>query len=77
MLAPRRMSNTIVKVVVNYVKLHDMTCVPSTHDPLSKHTFPLAKMGKSAEDEVVTLTLPHAVLVNSLDLNIEFVRPSL
>ena len=68
------MNNDMVNDVVNGVKLYDITFVPLTPVPLNKNTFSLAKMGKSVEDVAVTLNLPHAVLVNSLDLNIEFIR---
>ncbi len=61
---------------MNGGKLHDKTFVPLTPVPLNKNKFSLAKMGKFVEDDVVTLNLPHAVLVNSLDLNVEFVRAS-
>ncbi len=70
------MNTDIVKVVLNGGKLHDVTFVPLTPVPHSKITFSLAKLGKCVEDDVVTLNLRHAVIVNLLDLNIEFVRAS-
>ncbi len=74
MFVPRRMNTDIVRVVVNGVKLQDMTFVPLTPVPFINHTFSLPKMKKSVEDVVVTLILPHAVLENLLDLIFEFVR---
>ncbi len=71
---PGPMNNGMVKVIVNGVKVHDKTFVPLTPVPLNKNTFSLAMMGKSVKDDDATLNLPHAVLLNSLDLNIEFVR---
>ncbi len=68
-------TDTVIAVVIG-VKLQDMTFVPQTPVPLNKNKFSLAKMGKSVEDVAVTLNLVHAVLVNSLDLNIEFVLAS-
>ncbi len=70
------MNNDMVNVVVNGVKLYDITFVPLTPVPLNKNTFSLAKMGKPVEDVAVTLNLPHAVRVNSLDLVRTFVRDS-
>ncbi len=69
------MNTDMVKVVENGGKLHDVTFVPLTTDPLNNSTFSLVKMGK-IEDDTVILNLSHAVLVNSSDLNIEFVRAS-
>ncbi len=67
------MNNDTVNDVVNGVNLNDKTFVPLTPDPLNKNTFSLAKIGKAVEDDAMTLNLPHAVLVNSLDLDITFV----
>ncbi len=67
MFVPRRIYNEMVKGVVNGVKLHGATLVPLTPFPVSKKTFPFAKMGKSGEDVAVIRNLPHAAFENSLD----------
>ena len=57
----------MVNGVVKGVKLHDATLVPLTPFPVSKKTFPLAKIGKSVEDVAVIRNLPQAAFENSLD----------